>query len=84
LQSRSAQACTLRGCVQGQDHPPPPLKAGQDERRLSLANGPLLAWTAKANKRVQFGYGLNHMIDVEHSVIIDVEAANDSALTQTS
>jgi Transposase DDE domain len=28
----------------------------------------------KANKRVQFGYGLNYMIDVEHAVIIDVEA----------
>jgi hypothetical protein len=27
-----------------------------------------------ANKRVQLGYGLNSMIDVEHAVIIDVEA----------
>jgi transposase len=27
---------------------------------------PCSAWTAKANKRVQFGYGLNYMIDVEH------------------
>lgn len=26
---------------------------------------PCSAWTAKANKRVQFGYGLNYMIDVE-------------------
>jgi hypothetical protein len=25
-------------------------------------------------KRVQFGYGLNYMIDVEHAVIVDVEA----------
>jgi transposase len=32
------------------------------------------AWTAKANKRVQFGYGLNYMIDVENAVIVDVEA----------
>ena len=32
------------------------------------------AWTAKANKRVQFGYGLNYMIDVEHAIIVDVEA----------
>src|ERR1700746_2012075 len=31
------------------------------------------AWTAKANKRVQFGYGLNYLIDVEHAVIVDVE-----------
>ena len=35
---------------------------------------PASAWTAKANKRVQFGYGLNYLIDVEHAVIIDVEA----------
>ncbi len=32
------------------------------------------AWTAKANKRVQFGYGLNYMIDTAHAVIVDVEA----------
>ena len=34
---------------------------------------PSSAWTAKANKRVQFGYGLNYLIDVEHGVIVDVE-----------
>jgi transposase len=35
---------------------------------------PSSAWTAKANKRVQFGYGLNYLIDVENAVIVDVEA----------
>jgi hypothetical protein len=35
---------------------------------------PCSAWTAKANKRVQFGYGLNSMIDTEYAVIVDVEA----------
>ena len=35
---------------------------------------PASAWTAKANKRVQFGYGLNYLIDTEHAVIVDVEA----------
>jgi hypothetical protein len=34
---------------------------------------PSSAWTAKANKRVQFGYGLNYLIDVEHGIIVDVE-----------
>jgi transposase len=34
---------------------------------------PCSAWTAKANKRVQFGYGLNYMIDIESAVIVDVE-----------
>src|SRR5262249_7941790 len=49
---------------------------------------PCSAWTAKANKRVQFGYGLNYMIDVEHAVIVDVEATpartyNEVAATRT-
>jgi hypothetical protein len=35
---------------------------------------PQSAWTAKANKRVQFGYGLNDLIDIENAVIVDVEA----------
>src|SRR5947199_3251965 len=35
---------------------------------------PSSAWTAKANKRVQFGYGLNYLIDIEYAVIVDVEA----------
>src|SRR3954447_3142733 len=40
---------------------------------VSLSD-PASAWTAKANKRVQFGYGLNYLIDVEHAIIVDVEA----------
>jgi hypothetical protein len=32
---------------------------------------PCSAWTAKANKRVQFGYGLNYMIDLEHAIIVE-------------
>jgi transposase len=35
---------------------------------------PCSAWTAKANKRVQFGYGLNYLIDTGQAVIVDVEA----------
>jgi transposase len=40
---------------------------------ISLSD-PCSAWTAKANKRVQFGYGLNYLIDMENAVIVDVEA----------
>ena len=40
---------------------------------ISLSD-PCSAWTAKANKRVQFGYGLNYLIDVQYAVILDVEA----------
>jgi transposase len=35
---------------------------------------PCSAWTAKANKRVQFGYGLNYLIDTANAIIVDVEA----------
>ena len=36
---------------------------------------PCSAWTAKANKRVQFGYGLNYLIDIgPAAVIVGVEA----------
>jgi transposase len=40
---------------------------------ISLSD-PCSAWTAKANKRVQFGYGLNYLIDIENAIIVDVEA----------
>jgi len=40
---------------------------------ISLSD-PCSAWTAKANKRVQFGYGLNYLIDIENAVIVDVQA----------
>jgi transposase len=40
---------------------------------ISLSD-PCSAWTAKANKRVQFGYGLNYLIDIANAIIVDVEA----------
>src|SRR5262249_48311068 len=33
---------------------------------------PCSAWTAKANKRVQFGYALNYLIDIENAVHVYV------------
>ena len=42
--------------------------------KLISPSDPCSAWTAKANKRVQFGYGLNYLIDIENAVIVDVEA----------
>ena len=54
----------------GAQRQPPNRKA---PKVISLSD-PASAWTAKANKRVQFGYGLNYLIDVEYAVIVDVEA----------
>jgi transposase len=48
--------------------------ANRKPPKVISPSDPASAWTAKANKRVQFGYGLNYLIDVEHAVIIDVEA----------
>jgi transposase len=42
--------------------------------KVISASDPQSAWTAKANKRVLFGYGLNYLIDIKHAVIVDVEA----------
>jgi transposase len=42
--------------------------------KMISRSDPSSAWTAKANKRVQFGYGLNYLIDIENAIIVDVEA----------
>ena len=47
--------------------------ANRKPPKLISPSDPCSAWTAKANKRVQFGYGLNYLIDIEHAVIVDVE-----------
>ncbi len=65
--------------------------SGRSERKppkVISPSDPQSAWTAKANKRVQFGYGLNYLIDIENAVIIDVEATpartyDEVAATQT-
>ena len=47
------------------------------DRKLPKAISPVdpcSAWTAKTNKRVQFGYELNYLIDIANTVIVDVEA----------
>jgi transposase len=48
--------------------------AGRKAPKAISPVDPCSAWTAKANKRVQFGYGLNYLIDIKYAVIVDVEA----------
>ena len=45
---------------------------------------PCSAWTAKANKRVQFGYGLNYLVDTENAVIVDVEPTPARTMTRSN
>ena len=50
------------------------LRPDRKPPKVISPSDPSSAWTAKANKRVLFGYGLNYLIDVEHAIIVDVEA----------
>ena len=50
------------------------VKPDRKRPKVISPSDPQSAWTAKANKRVLFGYGLNYLIDVKHAVIVDVEA----------
>jgi transposase len=52
----------------------PTQTADRKPPKVISPSDPCSAWTAKANKRVQFGYGLNYLIDIENAVIVDVEA----------
>jgi hypothetical protein len=52
----------------------PTAKPDRKQPKVISPSDPSSAWTAKANKRLQFGYGLNYLIDVEHAIIVDVEA----------
>jgi transposase len=51
----------------------PTPKPDRKPPKVISPSDPSSAWTAKANKRVQFGYGLNYLIDVELGIIVDVE-----------
>ena len=61
----------VREYLDGLDPEPHPDR--KPPKVISLSD-PSSAWTAKANKRVLFGYGLNYLIDNDHAIIVDVEA----------
>ncbi|MGI9403081.1 MAG: transposase [Hyphomicrobium sp.] len=61
----------VREYLDALDPEPDPVR--KPPKTISLSD-PSSAWTAKANKRVQFGYGLNYLIDNDNAIIVDVEA----------
>jgi transposase len=65
------QTRAVKEYIAGLDPEPNP---DRKQPKVISPSDPGSAWTAKANKRVQFGYGLNYLIDVENAVIVDVEA----------
>ncbi len=51
----------------------PPTNPKQKPKAMSPTD-PAAAWTTRGRAKVQFGYSLNYPIDLEHAVIVDVEA----------
>ncbi len=51
----------------------PPINPKQKPKAMSPTD-PSAAWTTRGRHKVMFGYSLNYLIDMEGSVIVDVEA----------
>ena len=51
----------------------PPTNPKQKPKAMSPTD-PSAAWTTRGRNKVMFGYSLNYLIDLEHAVIVDVEA----------
>ena len=51
----------------------PPINPKQEPKAMSPSD-PAAAWTTRGRHKVMFGYSLNYLIDMEGSVILDVEA----------
>jgi len=51
----------------------PPVNPMQKPKAMSPSD-PAAAWTTRGRHKVMFGYSLNYLIDMEASVILDVEA----------
>ncbi|MEE8154925.1 MAG: IS1182 family transposase [Phycisphaerales bacterium] len=50
-----------------------PLNPAQKPKALSPSD-PAAAWTTRGRHKVQFAYSINHLIDLQDGVIVDVEA----------
>src|SRR5499425_481101 len=72
--ARAAAEVNDNDSTRGGPDTDPNQKPDRRPPKVISPSDPQSAWTAKANKRVLFGYGLNYLIDVKHAVIVDVEA----------
>jgi hypothetical protein len=64
---RHEQPCVF---IAGLDDEDP--DANRKPPKLISPVDPCSAWTAKASRRVQFGYGLNYLINIANAIIVDV------------
>ena len=51
----------------------PPINPAQAPKAMSPSD-PCAAWTTRGRHKVQFAYSINHLIDLQDGVIVDVEA----------
>jgi len=63
----------VREYLSALDSDNPPINPKQKPRAMSPVD-PCAAWTTRGRHKVMFGYSLNYLIDMEESVILDVEA----------
>jgi len=63
----------VRDYLAALDSDNPPVNPEQKPKALSPVD-PSAAWTTRGRHKVMFGYSLNYLIDMEHAVIVDVEA----------
>jgi hypothetical protein len=70
--SPNAERVRSKNTLDGLDTDATP-NPGRKPPKVISPSDPCSAWTTKANKRVQLGYGLNYLIDIDNAVIVDVE-----------
>jgi len=63
----------IREYLAALDSEDPPGNPTRTPKALSPID-PAAAWTTRGRPKVMFGYSLNYLIDMEHAVIVDVEA----------
>ena len=63
----------VREYLQALDGEHPPTNPKRKPKAMSPTD-PTAAWTSRGRNKVMFGYSLNYLIDMEHAVIVDVEA----------
>jgi transposase len=63
----------VRDYLAALDGEQPPTNPERKPKAMSPTD-PAAAWTTRGRHKVMFGYSLNYLIDMEHAVIVDVEA----------
>jgi transposase len=63
----------VREYIAALDSENPPINPDQAPKAISPSD-PAAAWTTRGRHKVQFAYSINHLIDLQDGVIVDIEA----------